>query len=212
MAIAPDGKNVAYVDSLGLLHIWNVPQGSSYRPAEFIERKIERIAFDPLGRYLAAGDSTGIVWVQSLADRELWMRCEPKWTVGNEEGHQVLDLAFNIDGSELFVVTNKFFLHTWKVQQEPQLEVRERRMWLRWLKPLPSGGALTMGEGRGSFDLGMDEKNVRPQNHAQQKHHRHSHAPQRCLGALRAPRIITSWCGIGALEKPNAGLTDTPLR
>ncbi len=162
LAISPNGTHVAFVDGLGLLHLWDVQAQTSTRPIG-VAPGIRKVAFDDQGRYLAAGDSLGSVQAWAIDGGPAILNGKPVWPDETTERHPVVDLSFSSDGSLLYAASSKWSLHTWKVQPQPQEEKREVRMWHRWLKPIPTGGAITVGVGRGSFDIGKKEEGVRPQ-------------------------------------------------
>ncbi|MDF1729841.1 MAG: hypothetical protein P1U53_19055, partial [Sulfitobacter sp.] len=70
LAIRPDGKQVAIVDGIGRLGLWNGEDGSALRPPG-VQQQIQRVCFDRSGRLLAAGDALGQVLVWDTQSGEL---------------------------------------------------------------------------------------------------------------------------------------------
>ncbi|HPF14183.1 MAG TPA: serine/threonine-protein kinase [Planctomycetota bacterium] len=161
LAIAPDGQTVVIVDGLGLVVLWHPGQDGGARPMG-IQQQVQRVVFAPDGSAWAAGDALGSILVWKPESASPVFVGVPSWGAGDLDRHPVLDLGFSPDGKTLYAATDPWYLHAWKWQADKDQEQRERRMWHRWLRVLPSGGAITVGTGRGSFDAGQGELGKRP--------------------------------------------------
>jgi WD40 repeat protein len=162
LAIRPDGQQVAIVDGIGRLGLWNGGEGPALR-LPGVEQQIQRVCFDASGQWLAAGDALGQVLVWDTTNGELLHRLKGEWSNDSLDRHPVIDLAFGPVGKTVHAACAPWWTLSWDLDRADLPVEREKRMALRWLKVLPKGsGVLTCGTGVGTISTGESKDLPRP--------------------------------------------------
>ncbi len=162
LAIRPDGKQVAIVDGIGRLGLWNGKDASALRPPG-VKQQVQRACFDASGRLLAAGDALGQVLIWDTQTGELLHELAAEWSRDSIRRHPIIDLAFNPEATSIHAAAAPWWALSWDLSNPEAPAQRENRISLRWLRALPDElGVVTCGTGVGSFSIGKSEHLSRP--------------------------------------------------
>lgn len=191
LAIRPDGNQVAIVDGIGRLGLWDGKEEFAMRP-KGVQQQIQRVCFDSSGKLLAAGDALGQVLVWDTETGDLLYKLTAEWSSENQDRHPVIDLDFGPEGRTVHAASAPWWVLSWDLSAQDKVAVREKRMSFNWLRALPRNlGVVTCGTGRSTFSVGSSGKLSRPAN-------RHV-ATLTCMDVNTAGELAATGCEDGSV-------------
>jgi WD40 repeat protein/tRNA A-37 threonylcarbamoyl transferase component Bud32 len=144
LAVAPDGERVAIAAKDGDLRVWNLATGKSVFQRA-LAGQAQCVAYDSLGRTLAAGDIAGHLWLFSARDGQM-LRA---FTCDN--GCAIEGVAFAPDGETLASCGVHGRVRLWDLQRyrlRRNLDIEAERVWSVCFSP--NGQTLICGANDGA--------------------------------------------------------------
>ena len=111
IALSPDGKLIAYQQSRGQIHLWDIQHQRRIDVWEAYPRWVRELAFRPDGKLLASADSNGLIRLWEIETRKMVGELNPPLSQNMEA------IQFTQDGKTLISV-GRVMTYLWNVETE----------------------------------------------------------------------------------------------
>ena len=111
IALSPDGKLIAYQQSRGQIHLWDIQHQRRIDVWEAYPRWVRELAFRPDGKLLASADSNGLIRLWEIETRKMVGELNPPLSQNMEA------IQFTQDGKTLISVGG-VMTYLWDVEME----------------------------------------------------------------------------------------------